>query len=167
MLTVLLGMAIVFAGSYIAVKPSIKEWSYPDRGFAMFEKEWPKIFAGSYIVGALLATAIWFKTDYNTSAALIVGIITGLLAIAAWTDVHVFKVPSEISNLTIAISGAIAVVYIAFGGVSKLPLVYYTYLPYIKLEDFLMFAGICLGVGLIGFLGFLRIKSWSIAMFSF
>lgn len=159
MLNVILGLGIVFLGSYVVLRPNFKEWSNPDRGFSMFEKDWHKIFAGGYIVSIVFSLLSWVKSDYNIGVAFIVGMMAGLLGIAAWTDAHVHRVPRELGSLTVLLSFGWAVAALAGGGALTMPLVYNSFLPYIDLSDFLAFAGISFIVGLLGFLGFLRIKS--------
>jgi len=166
MITVLLSLGVAFLGSYLALKPNFKEWSNPDRGFATFENSWPKIFAGAFGVAVLTATFAWAKTDYNGNIAFIVGLMSGLLSIAIWTDLNVFKVPSELSDLTTYFAFAIMVTYLAFNQLDTFPEIYFTYLPVVYLKDFVVFAGLSAVIGGLAFIGFLRIKSTSIAMFS-
>lgn len=164
MITVILSLGIAFLGSYLVLKKNFKEWSNPDRGFAMFEKSWHKIFLSSYIFAVFTALIAWLKTDNNISIAFIVGLMAGLIAIAVWTDLNVYKVPSELSDLTTWFGFAIMVAYLGFNQFSTFPVVYYTFLPVIYFADFLTFAGICAVIGGIAFIGFLRIKSNLIAM---
>lgn len=166
MIAVLLSLGVTFLGSYIVLKKNFKEWSNPERGFAMFEKSWHKIFLSAYGFAAFTSTIAWFKADYNSNIAFIVGLMAGLVAIAVWTDLHVYRVPSELSDLTTWFGFIIMVVYLGFNQFATFPVMYYTYLPVIYFGDFLTFAGICAVVGGLAFIGFLRVKSTSVAMLS-
>lgn len=166
MITVLLSLGVTFLGSYLVLKRNFKEWSYPDRGFAMFEKSWHKIFLSGYGFGVFTSIIAYLKSDNNANIAFIVGLMAGMIAIAVWTDLNVYKVPSELSDLTTWFGFIIMAAYLGFNQFATFPVMYYTYLPVIYFNDFLTFAGICAVVGGLAFIGFLRIKSSSIAMLS-
>lgn len=160
MINALLASGITLILGYLTVvKPNVKEWGNPERGFKTIEKDWSRIFLISYIVAALAGAVIWLNTEYNTYAAFITITIFTLILVAAWSDAHVYKVPLQLSNLTIGIAFAFMVAIMATANVDQLPRLSGEFLPYVPLENFWTFSGICALIALVTFLGFIRIKS--------
>lgn len=95
------GMPILYIAIYFYLKPLIPAWSEPDRGFFVFEKEWPKIFLYSGIFATVTGVLLDLFTTASTITAFSVSAVAGLLLIAAYTDMLVGRVPLELSHTTL------------------------------------------------------------------
>lgn len=164
MLSALLASGVTILASYLVLQPNIKNWSIPGRGFKELEPNWGKAFLVSYIVASLTGFAAWLSSDYNTYVAFIVITIFTLAFVAAWSDANVYKVPSELSNLTIGIAFVIMVSFLASANVDSLTRLSGGLMPYVPLENFWLFAGVSSAVALVSFLGFIKIKANLISM---
>lgn len=155
MITIIIGLGLTFLASYLILKPSIPGWN--SRGFESFETSWKKIFFISWIISEAFAFLAWYESNYNPIIALIVGLLAGFFAIAAWVDAQVRKVPAEISDLTFGIGfGILAVTVLT---VTPINIYYPILLPTIATTDLWTCLGIGVGVMLLGVLGFIRIKN--------
>jgi hypothetical protein len=159
MLTVVFGLSAIFILSYVVLKPYFPAWSL--RGFEAFEGKWPKIFFTSGCVAIAVALLAWWRSDYNATLGLIVGLLAGYFFIAAWTDAQTHKAPAELSGLTIAVLATSALVAILTN--VEMPKVYSEFFPRVPVDNWLQFAGILVAVMLIGVLGFIKISRLSIA----
>lgn len=153
-LSVVAGILVIFITSYYLLKPEIPAWS--QRGFEPFEKEWHKIFIVAAAIAVAVALFSWWKTDYNATVGLVVGLMAGFFAIAAYTDAIVHKIPIEVSRLTIIVSVIAALVGI-FTQV-EMPQLYQEFFPLIT-TSWLQMLLICVGVLFIGVLGFIKVKN--------
>ncbi len=107
MFDMLLMLVITMIGSYLVLKPSMASWEIPDEEgrerFIYFKGKWPTIFAVATFIGGIVGSYAWWLTN-DTAIGYIMGLLTALLGIAAWTDIHVFKVPADLSVLTLWLS---------------------------------------------------------------
>jgi hypothetical protein len=160
MLTVVFGLPAIFILSYLVLKPYFPAWSL--RGFERFENKWPQIFFTSGCIAVAVALLAWWRSDYNVTLGLIVGLLAGFFFIAAWTDAQTHKAPAELSGLTIAVLAVAALVGIVTN--VQMPKVYNgDFFPRVPVDNWTQFAGILVAVMLIGILGFIKIGQLSIA----
>jgi hypothetical protein len=160
MLSLLVGIPLIYILAFHAVKMFIPDWSQPDRGFAVFEKQWSRIFAIAGAAATILAVSVDFFTPASTMTALVVGVISGLLGISAYTDGVVGKVPSELSSITVNSAfilgiGALVVNSLNLKEAQNFYQSIYLYTP----GDSWLWIGAGVAVGLIGFLGWMRFNN--------
>lgn len=154
MITVLLGIAVVFVSAYLILKPNIVDWN--QRGFELFTDSWNRIFLVAGLIAEIAALLGWWQSNFNPLVGLILGLLAGFFAIAAWTDAHVRKVPLEISNLTVYVAFAFLVGTALTN--ANLPILNFTYLPVVAANDFWTVLGVSAVVMLAGVIGFIRVK---------
>jgi hypothetical protein len=160
MLSLLVGIPLIYILAFHAIKMFIPDWSQPDRGFAVFEKQWPKIFAIAGAAATILAVSVDFFTPASTMTALVIGVISGLLGISAYTDGIVGKVPAELSSITVNSGfilgiGALVVNSLNLKEAQNFYQNIYLYTP----GDSFIWIGAGVAVGLIGFLGWMRFNN--------
>lgn len=156
MLSILPLTAIIYLVSYLSLKPSFASWSQRDpknysERFETFEGQWGKIFFGSWVLATITQISLWFITE-NQHVAFIVGTIFGLLAIAAWTDAHVKKVPLELTKWTVGVSFVIFFSYLITNSTELLPKLDNSFYPSFSWSTGVPFMGGALAAILIGFL---------------
>jgi hypothetical protein len=158
MATLLAGIPLIFILAFKSVKMFIPDWSNPDRGFFMFEKNWAKIFAIAGASATLLALAVHAFTPANVITSLTIGVISGLLGIAGYTDGNIGKVPSEISSLTVNVAFFLGISTLVIGALnlSTAPKFYQNIYLYTPGDPWIWIGG-GLAVTFIGFLAWLRL----------
>lgn len=149
---------IVFIASYLYIRPFIPAWSVPTRGFQPFEKQWPKIFIGGAAVSILTTVLLLSFTPINSITAITLGTISGLLLIAGYTDSIVYKVPAELSELTIRASFILGIGTLIYNGFfySDNPQRFYETIPLYLPGDWYYWVGGALIIGLLGFFIWIR-----------
>lgn len=171
-LTMILLLGVVIAGTYVTLKPHMAGWNVPEfnaantsQRFDMFKDQWGRIFVAAFIGSALIGTLAYLLSDSNPYVGFTVGVISGLLGVASWTDAHVFKVPRELSAVTLLIGLSIMVTVFLTGTTGEFPHLSQQFYPLISWDSFWVFVGYCAVAVLVGLLVAVKSKNNILFMF--
>lgn len=135
-------------------------WSYPDRGFRMFEDEWVKMFTVAGAGATFFGMALDLLTSASTITAFSIAAVSGLLMVAAYTDMLVGKVPLEISHTTLWTGFFLGLGALTANSFNPEDFQrYYNTIPLLFGGNEWLWIGGGIAVGLIFFLAWLRVKS--------